>query len=291
MERPPSLTLGQRLYDEGRLAEAEEAFRQAISEEPENPVGHFWLGLVLKDEAKLGDARTAFEKALALREREPLLVIVGDIQLALGDLDAAERSFRRALELDPSNDETHFGLGRLAVARGDWSAAVEHLQEAARLDPSPPGRRFELAKALFVLERMVETEAVVREAIAHDPTDAWSSYLLGCVLSQREDWRGAYEAIAQSVQHAPHIGLFWADLGEMTARLGFEAEADRLFREALARGSGNSMLNRKYGVFLQWRGSSEKSRAYLKRALDLDPDDRMARRVLDQLDSAKRGAD
>ena len=291
MEESPSLKLGRGFYDEGRLTEAEAIFRRVIAEEPGNPDGHFWLGLVLKDEAKLADARAAFEKGLALCEREPFLVIVGDIQHELGDLDAAERSFRRALKLDPSNDETHFGLGRLALARRDWSAAVEHLQEAARLDPSPPGRRFELAKALFVLDRIAETEAIVRDAIAHDPTDAWSSYLLGCVLSQREDWRGAHEAFAQSVQHAPHVGLFWADLGEMTARLGFEDEADRLFREALARGPGNSVLNRKYGVFLQWRGSKNKGRTYLKRALDLDPEDRMARWVLDQMDGAERGAD
>ena len=285
------MQLGQRLYDEGRLAEAEEMFRRTIAEEPGNPDGHFWLGLVLKDEAKLADARAAFENGLALREDELFLVIVGDVQHDLGNLDAAERSFRRALELDPSNDETHFGLGRLALARRDWPVAVEHLKEAARLDPSPPGRRFELARALVRVDRMAEAEAVVRDAVAHDPTDAWSSYLLGRMLYQREDWRGAHEAFSQSVQHAPQVGLFWADLGEMTARLGFEDEADRLFREALARGPGNSILNRKYGVFLQWRGSKQKGRAYLKRALDLDPKDRMARRVLDQLDDAKRGAD
>jgi tetratricopeptide (TPR) repeat protein len=290
VERTPSLTLGQRLYDEGRLADAEEAFRRAIAEEPGNPDGHLWLWRLLRDEARLAHARAALQKGLALREDEPALVIVGAIQHDLGDLDAAEQSFRRALELDPSNDETYFGLGRLALARSDWSAAVEYLQEAVRLDPSP-GRRFELAKALFGLERMAETEAVVREAIADDPTDAWSSCLLGHVLYAREDWPGARDAFAQAVQHAPEVGLFWAELAEMSARLGFEDEADRLFREALARGPGDSILNRKYGIFLQWRGSKEKGRGYLKRALSLDPDDHQARRVLDRLDGAKRNAD
>ena len=138
---------------------------------------------------------------------------------------------------------------------------------------------------------MAETEAVVRDALADDSTDAWSSYLLGCVLYSRNDWRGAREAYAQAVKHAPQVGLFRADLGEMAARLGFEDEADRLFREALARGPGDPILNRKYGVFLHWSGSTEKGRSYLKRALSLDPDDRQTKRALDNLDSAKRDAD
>ena len=72
MEQTPNLTLGQSLYGESRLAEAEETFRRVIGEEPENPDGHFRLGLVLKDEAKLSDARAALGRGLALSEERGL---------------------------------------------------------------------------------------------------------------------------------------------------------------------------------------------------------------------------
>ena len=283
MEWTKLLDQARALYEAGHLNEAEHALRRSIAFKSDSSQAHFWLGFVLEDQGRLDEARAFLEAGLSLEENALLLVIAGDVQRRLGDLDAAERSLARAIELDPANDEAHHCLGRVAIAKQDFPTALEHLTEAVRLDPEPSGRRLALAEALYALNRLDEAEVLSREAIASDPGDAWAPYLMGCIFYSRNDWSSAREWFARSVELAPDVGLFWTGLGEMAARLGFEDEADRLFREALARGPGDSILNRKYGVFLQWRGSMARGRTYLQRALSLNPNDRVARRMLDDL--------
>ncbi len=54
-------------------------------------------------------------------------------QLRQGDLDAAEQSFRKALELEPNDPDAHHGLGRVAMRRHDYREALSHLLRAREL--------------------------------------------------------------------------------------------------------------------------------------------------------------
>lgn len=66
----------------------------------------------------------------------------------LGDPAGAERSYRKALELQPENVRAHYNLGTLLASRGDRRQGVEHLETAARLDPDSRDVLFNLGQAL-----------------------------------------------------------------------------------------------------------------------------------------------
>lgn len=54
-------------------------------------------------------------------------------QLRHGDLDAAEHSFRKAVELGPNNPDAYHGLGRVAMRRHDYREALSYLLRAREL--------------------------------------------------------------------------------------------------------------------------------------------------------------
>ncbi len=85
-------------------------------------------------------ARAAAERALALdeglAEAHASLAMMSNVYD--WNFPAAEREFRRALELDPNDPTTHLFYGVFLTAQGRLEQAQLQLDEAARLDPLSP---------------------------------------------------------------------------------------------------------------------------------------------------------
>src|SRR5204862_8159728 len=72
------------------------------------------------------------------KELPALLNAVGQLQVAAGDFQAAERDFAAVAELvddSAAKAEAHFNAYRVALERRDWPAALRELQAAAKLAP------------------------------------------------------------------------------------------------------------------------------------------------------------
>ncbi|MGB3082005.1 MAG: tetratricopeptide repeat protein [Candidatus Omnitrophota bacterium] len=61
---------------------------------------------------------------------------MGVSYLAKGDLDKAERSFRKCLEIKPDTGMAYFNLYRVYMARGRRKQAAQYLNKARELDPA-----------------------------------------------------------------------------------------------------------------------------------------------------------
>lgn len=83
----------------------------------------------------------------------------GFLQEAQGQLEAAEQSFRRALELDDKLDRAWFGLGLVLVRLGRLEDAIAAFERNTQLQPMSPHGWCELAR---IHERRREPEEVAR---------------------------------------------------------------------------------------------------------------------------------
>ncbi|MGH7530654.1 MAG: BTAD domain-containing putative transcriptional regulator [Gemmatimonadales bacterium] len=146
------------LYLRGRHAElsrslmgvqtAKEAYRRAIELDSTFALGYAGLAAVYGFEADynyapmlpaLDSARIMARRAVALDSMSPetrtaLAVTLGDAH----QFDAAEREFRRAIELGPSNARAHYWYSILLAALGRGEETLREAQRAMELDPFSP---------------------------------------------------------------------------------------------------------------------------------------------------------
>ncbi|MCE2559846.1 MAG: tetratricopeptide repeat protein, partial [Acidobacteria bacterium] len=190
----PHLARGHAAAREGRLADAESAYRQAVAADatnvraheslatlllrrgdPEGAIEHFGVAVRLAPEnaqahsdlgvllAELGRNDRALEHLGRAVELEPGLVqallTLGNVRTRLGRLDEAEATYRLVLESEPGNGEARLGLGAVLAQNGNFEQAVVELREALRLVPEAeqaPRVHFGLAEALVRTGRLDE---------------------------------------------------------------------------------------------------------------------------------------
>jgi tetratricopeptide (TPR) repeat protein len=131
------LRRGSLLQSIGRLDDAAEALKQAVSLDPSLAPAWFKLGLVFQDRHDEAEAIAAYRRALSLRpDLAEAEVNLGVALQETGDLTAAKQAYGRAIRLRPDS------FGRIAQAlttapRGelwmDLGALRAHLSEEGRL--------------------------------------------------------------------------------------------------------------------------------------------------------------
>ena len=130
--------LGAQLLDLGRLAEAEEALRRALSIDSGafNPTLN--LGILLYKKREFAEARTILEKAVSLQAQSPAARLYNGLALAAtSEVDRAEKEFVTAYDLGGHDYAVAlFHLGQLYMDRGDRNRAREAFQHYLREAPN-----------------------------------------------------------------------------------------------------------------------------------------------------------
>jgi len=137
-----------------------------------------------------------------------------------GDLDAAERSYRAALALEPDAPLAVHYLGVVAHQRGRPADALPLLERAVALVPGEPEFHNNLGLVLAALDRPADAIAAYRHALALRPAHAvaWSN--LGLALTASGQLDDAIDALTRAVALAPDYGEAHWNLGLARLRSG-----------------------------------------------------------------------
>jgi tetratricopeptide (TPR) repeat protein len=125
-----------------------ECFVTAGRLEPEQAKWTYREAVTLAQMGAFEEASAAMERSLA-REASypPSHARLGDYRLALGDLDGAERAYRKATELDSSYPGGWVGLARVDLQRDKSADAIAILERLCATDPEDRTFRQLLANA------------------------------------------------------------------------------------------------------------------------------------------------
>jgi len=116
------------------------------------------------------------------------------------DWPAAETSFARAVELDPSNAVAHRMLGHVRSQMGRHEEGLASMRRARELDPFSAANYALSAQVAFQARRYDEALDSARQATVIDP-DFWIGYMqLGQVLDELGRRDEAVEALARSAR-------------------------------------------------------------------------------------------
>jgi tetratricopeptide (TPR) repeat protein len=209
-----------------RIWKSEESlWTDVVAKSPGN--GRAWMnfGLTQMARGQYTDAKASFERAAALAPTYSTLEINrGIVEGAIGDEAAAERHFKRALQLN-ADANAHFFYGRWLVQHGRGPEARVHFDEATRLSPA-----FADAQSL---RDLLYTALGASNAGPHWP-DYQSAFDAGLAEMRSNDWLDAACANRGALAHDPFSADAWNNLGWSLAQLGFRTEAAQAYEKALA---------------------------------------------------------
>jgi tetratricopeptide (TPR) repeat protein len=272
--------------DAGLIDDAMRLVSLALQLDPGCARAYARRALIYKRLERWSDARAMFEKALEHEAEEPpwLLCLLAVTCRRLDDYPAAETLLRRAIAMEPDNDEFHHNLGSVLQPSRPLEA-VEHFRRALAIDPARPYTRREMAHALWSAGRLDDAIAACELAIEADGADAWGHFFLGSMSQEKGNLALARYELGRAVELDPSIGLGWAYLAAVTDTLGDPAGAEACFVQGIVHAPDSPGVFSGYGRWLARAGRFAEARQHLRRALELNPNDRRARTSLAALDA------
>ena len=228
----------------GRLAEAEELLRQALSLESDHPAALVHLGMI------------AFET---------------------GHLDQARALMQRAIDRDPGLFAAHVNLGRVLLADGHLDDAIASVERGVALEASSADAHNHLGAALKLAGRTDEALASYERALALDPHSAEVHNNLGNLLRDRGELGLAVDHFRAALRERPDLAEAHNNLGNAHLDRGETGAAVACYREALRHRSDYADAHFNLANALRHEGHTDEALASLRRATRIDPG--LARRL------------
>ena len=215
-------------------------FRQAVKLDPKFALAYARMSEVygsmpaypyLSPKEAFPEAKAAAEKAL---EIDPTLseahTFLAYAQVIFDwDWEGGERSFKRALELDPNNFSAHFRYGQiylLPVGRSD--EAISEMDQGLKSEPLDVNMGISLAWAELVRGQNEKALAQVRRFYDLEPNHPLSQWVLAQVLLEMGKYEEAISICEKWLQQDPNNQLALRDAGFASAKTGRRDKAEEM---------------------------------------------------------------
>ncbi|HEY1902025.1 MAG TPA: tetratricopeptide repeat protein [Terracidiphilus sp.] len=230
------------------------------------------LGQALKAANQVAEAEQAYTQALRVDGMNELARLgLGELKLGSGRPEEAVHEFELALRRKPSLTAAHLGLGNALAVMGRNEEALACYGKTLALRPRLPEGEFAAGFVLARLGRMKEAETRYRRALVERPDFAAAWMNLGSLL--REQGREVYAeaALLRAVELRPDLVAGWINLAMLERERRRPAEAEAHLHKALAL---NPEQVETHIAWCQFRASEQDlagAWGWLRSALERDP--------------------
>ena len=230
LERSPKLDLlGMALAEERRTGPAIEKLLAALEAKPNDPDLLFYLG-----QASRVLLQGSFDRLMRTDPNSPRAhQLMAETHLAQRQVEAAEREYRKALEIRPSLRGIHLALGRLKMNAGNLDEAEKEFRAETTLSPGDGEAAWRLGSVLLQKGRTVdaltelERSDKLRPRMIETLFDLAKAYHLENKMAEAENaWLGVI-ALDDTGELAASSHF---QLSQLYRRRGNAAEADRHLR-------------------------------------------------------------
>ncbi|RSL19134.1 tetratricopeptide repeat protein [Edaphobacter aggregans] len=224
-----SLRTGMQAMHDGRVDDAERAFRAAIAAAPQLPDAHMDLGLALLRKGRPAEAAASLSKAI---EIDPAArgahLFLGIAQYQNNHLDEARTALKQELAQNPKSTEALTWWGIVELAAGDPEAAILPLDEAAKLAPNDIDVLDYRARA----HSLVANESYIRMREI-DP-ESWHVHrALGQAFADMGNPQAAIKEYQAAIAKQPKNPDLYEALGNEYQKLSRFAEATQAYKTEL----------------------------------------------------------
>ena len=268
------------------FAEAAQSFQRALQASPDNGRALVELASVRIGQDDNASARDLLAKALDTDVRKTLdaseeargNMLRGRLAAAAHDNKAAEGAYDRAVALDPNSASIHERYGDFRLSRREWEKASRQF-EAAIAGGNPSAEAYAgAARAYLGLNRLLEADKEINQAVAKDASNAHFMYLQARVAEAIGKSDEAFKKYEAALQKKPDLiealaaeGLIYVDrLDKAKAREKLEAALK------VPEAQLTALDDESVGDLAVALGDKERAKAAYQRALQKDPEDPLA---------------
>jgi tetratricopeptide (TPR) repeat protein len=209
----------------------------------------------------LPEAEAAAVKALQLDDN------LASAHAALGQIRAYRLEwtgvldeFKRAIELNPGEANSHHWYALSLAAAGRSDEAISEMKLAQELDPRSLIINANLSWVLYLAGRNDEAIAQAQKTVAMDPNFAVARGYLGQAYLAQRDYAKALQELQQALALSGGETSFKAELANADAVAGKKAEALAILRELLQRSSQQYVSP--YSIALVYVGLEQNDEAF-----------------------------
>jgi len=268
-----ALQLGIQHHQDGRLAEAEQHYRQILAAEPRQADALHLLGLIAHQVGRNDVAVEMICKAIALVPANAIFHSnLGEAYRKLDRLEEAIGAFQRSIGLDPRLPEAHSNLGNVLRDAGRFDEAIEACRRAIELSPDFAEAYNNLGNTLGDVGRFEDAIAACRRAIELKPGFPEAHNNLGNAFRGQGRLEQAVAAFLRAIELKPDFAQAHNNLGNTLKDEGRDDAAVAAYRRAIELKPDYAEAHNNLGNALREQGKFEAAVVACRRALALKPD-------------------
>lgn len=201
------------LLQSGKAAEAAKIYRHMLEENPNNAWTAYNLALALEALQDRKGAEDALRKAIDINPKlANVRAELGELELAEGNLQSAQKWLESALDLEPGFVEARGNLAMLYAKKGDFVSAERFLSQALEDNPRYKEGHLNLGLILAQQDRKSDAQKELDKAVALAPKDPATLSIVGKAKVQMGETNEGIALLQKVVDLAPDLAVAHLDL-------------------------------------------------------------------------------
>jgi tetratricopeptide (TPR) repeat protein len=185
-----------------------------------------------------------------------------------GRLDEALSHISAAIRLHPGHPQLRYNLGNTLLSAGRTEEAIASYEQTLAIEPDHPKAHNNMAVAFQQSGELERAVHHYRQQLEVTPMNAQAHANLGTALLDQEQARAADEAFARALELDPDWVLALEGRGDVARIDGRLEEAERHYRQALAREAGAPGAHYGLGAVHLARDAEEPATTHFRKAVE-----------------------
>jgi tetratricopeptide (TPR) repeat protein len=266
------LAQGMRCHQAGQFAQAEQFYRQVLSQQPRHADALHLLGVLALQSGQHQAALDLIGQAISINPSQAAYHNHQGIALAnLGRNQDAAESFRRAMRLAPQMPDAHYNLGNVLRELGDDAGAIACFRQAVALRPNYAEALFNLGNALRGAGQLQEAAAAFQQALRAKPGYLKAMLNLGDTWHDLNEYDQAVSMFLQVLAVRPDHAKAHNNLGTVYRSQARHQDAAAEFQRAIDLEPNFAEAHNNLGSALLDLKRTEEAMAAFQRSIELNP--------------------
>jgi len=237
---------------------------------------------------RLNDAIKEMDKAIAADPaRTDLLLARANFYVRAQRYDDAIAAYKKMLEKEPNSADLLYRLGETYTRKGDINLAADTFRKNVQAAPNNTLPMLRLGVILETLGPPEQAKTLYEQILKINPNEPVALNNLAFRKAEEGTDLDSALAMAQKArQLAPNANAMADTLGWIYIKKSQSADAERIFKDLVAKEPANYQFHYHYGMALNLKGDKASAKRELQTALKNNPskdDQKKIQEILSQL--------